>query len=64
MPAKPAPETPALLHVRPRPDLPATQYVRGIGAEGRLVTREEAERLLAAGLVVVDQPTPEKEPIS
>lgn len=49
------------LHVRPAPDLAArfgagSNLARlGIPADGRLVPREEAERLKKAGLVVIDR---------
>ena len=57
MPREPrAPETPALIHIRPAPDLAerfgATVYIRGLPPDGRTMTRQEAQPLLDAGLVI------------
>lgn len=60
-----APEAaPGLVRVHPSPDLPADQYVPGVGAAGADVPQELADRLLAAGLVTLTPPDaaqPDKE---
>lgn len=40
------------LKVFPSPKLSPTEYVKGVGAEGAELPVEQAEALLAAGLVV------------
>jgi hypothetical protein len=42
--------------VYPSPKLPPTEYVAGVGADGADLPTEEAEALLAAGLVVKSKP--------
>ncbi len=49
--------------VYPSPDLPALRWVPGIGAAGKSMSREEAQPLLDAGLVIekADKPAITKE---
>lgn len=57
MAKSPAPEAaPGLVRVYPSPDLPSLSYVPGVGAAGSDVPREQADRLLAAGLVTTTPP--------
>ena len=55
-------KTPETLRVYPHPDLPAGDYVPGIGADGRDLPIDEAQALIDAGWVVTDEPVaPAKE---
>lgn len=47
------------IHVYPNPKLADTEYVPGVGADGADVPLEEAEAMLASGIVVKTKP---KEP--
>ena len=42
-----------IVTVVPSPDLPANDYLPGIGAAGRSLPLEEAQPLLDAGLIVL-----------
>ena len=55
-----------LVTVIPAPalrDRPDGSYVRGVPGEGRTMTREEAQPLLDAGLVIIkpDRPAPKED---
>jgi hypothetical protein len=58
-----APEaTPALLRVYPSPDLPPTEYLPGIGADGADLPADLARDLIDRGLAVTTAPAdPAKE---
>lgn len=63
MPKTPAPEaTPGLLRVYPHPDLPATDYLPGIGIDGADLPTAEAESLIERGLATTTPPAPPAEP--
>ena len=75
MASRSAPETPALLHVRPAPRYRAVfdddgevirpvEYVVDLPDAGRLMTPEEAQPLLDAGLAVIEPAAePDKESV-
>jgi hypothetical protein len=51
-----------MTRVYPSPKLPPTEYVPGVGADGADLPNDEAEALLASGVVVKTKPKAPADP--